>query len=80
MAFLGLLVSTNDIKLNPGKAKAICTWPKLTTLIELGNFIGLLQLFPCFGKTLSARAKLLTDFTRNVLEFGDEVQNVMIRS
>ena len=41
MAFLGHVVSKDDIQVDPKKIEAIIDWPRPTTVTEVRSFLGL---------------------------------------
>ena len=40
MEYLGVIVSHNKVKMDPGKIKAVKEWPTLTTVKEVQQFLG----------------------------------------
>ena len=62
--FLGLIVGTEGVRVNPEKAEVLRTWPRPETLTELRSFLGLLQFFRRFIKSFSGIAAPLTNLTR----------------
>lgn len=57
--FLGLLVGKKGVLVNHAKKEVVRTYPKPKTLIELGNFIGILKFFRHFIRDFSAIASPL---------------------
>ena len=65
MAFLGHVVSKDDIQVNPKKIEAILEWPKPTIVIEVRSFLGLTSSYRRFVKDLPKIAVPLTRLTLN---------------
>ena len=64
MDFLGLLIGTNGIKVNPKKVDILKTWPKPESVTDLRSFLGLLQFFRRFIPKFGEVAAPLTDLTK----------------
>lgn len=48
MAFLGHVISGEDISMDPGKVKAIVSWCKPAAVIEVHSFLGLASYYQRF--------------------------------
>lgn len=62
--FLGLLVGSDGIRVNPDKVEILKTWPKPESVTELRSLLDLLQFFRRFIPDFSKIASPLTDLTR----------------
>ncbi|KAK9416117.1 putative Reverse transcriptase [Seiridium unicorne] len=58
--YLGLIISTSGIKMDPGKVSAITEWESPTTLKDLQRFIGFANYYRRFIKGFSSIARPLT--------------------
>jgi hypothetical protein len=67
--YLGFIVSTEGIKMNPGKVKAILEWPEPTTVKETQSFLGFANFYRRFVKDYSRVATPLTNLTRKDQKF-----------
>ncbi|GJX22549.1 putative nucleotidyltransferase, ribonuclease H [Tanacetum coccineum] len=81
VAFLGHIVSTNGIIMDPSKVEAITKWPRPTTVIEVRSFLGLAGYYRCFVEGFSRLALPLTQLMRKEAQRDDGelwaiVQNV----
>ena len=53
VAFLGHVVSKDDIQVDPQKIKAVIDWPRPTTVTEVRSFLGLAGYYRRFMKEFS---------------------------
>ena len=71
VAFLGHVVSTDGIQVDPKKMEAILEWPRLTIVIEVKYFLSLAGYYRRLMKEFSKIAAPLTRLTQeNVNLFG----------
>ena len=63
MAFLGHMVSKDDIQVDPKKIEAITEWPRPTMVTEVRSFLGLAGYYKRFIKDFSKKAVSLTRLT-----------------
>ena len=64
ISFLGMIVGSGGIQVDPKKIDVVKKWPKPTTLTEVRSFVGLMQFFRRFIKNFSKLAYPLTDLTK----------------
>ena len=62
--YLGLIVSTEKIKMNPAKVATICNWDRPTCVKEIRSFIGFYNFYWQFIYTFSNVASLLNAITK----------------
>ena len=62
--FLGYIVTTEGLKMDPAKVKAVRDWPLPTTVKETQSFLGFANFYRRFIKGYSLMVKPLTDLTR----------------
>jgi hypothetical protein len=62
--FLGAIVTTNGIKMDPKKVEAIQNWPVPQTVKEIQAFLGLCNYYRRFIKQYSHLATALTELTK----------------
>ena len=62
--YLGLVISTNGIKMNPTKVEAICTWNTPTSVKEMHSIIGFCNFYCRFIQGFSKIANELNALTR----------------
>nr|GEZ64603.1 hypothetical protein [Tanacetum cinerariifolium] len=67
VAFLGHIVSADDITMDPAKVEAITKWPKLKTVTEIRSFLGLAGYYRRFMERFSRLALPLTKLMRKGL-------------
>jgi hypothetical protein len=58
--FLGHVISTEGISMNPRKVKAILKWKRPTNMIEIHSFIGLARYYQRFIERFSTIAIPMT--------------------
>ena len=64
IAFLGHIVSGEDIAVDPEKVKAVKEWPVPRTVTEIRSFLGLAGYYRKFIKDFSKIARALTNLTK----------------
>jgi hypothetical protein len=69
VAFLGHIVTTEGIRMDPEKIKAILEWPTPKTVTEVQAFHGLANYYRQFIPRFSDMAKPLTNLTKKDQEF-----------
>ncbi|XP_019256257.1 PREDICTED: uncharacterized protein LOC109234643 [Nicotiana attenuata] len=69
VAFLGHVVSSEGIKVDPQKIEAIKNWPRPTTPIEIRSFLGLAGYYRRFVKGFSSPTAPLTKLTQKAVKF-----------
>ncbi|XP_073225614.1 uncharacterized protein [Cicer arietinum] len=69
VAFLGHVVSKNEIGVDPSKVEAVHNWPRPTTVKEIQSFLGLSGYYRCFVKDFSKMTSTLTRLTQKKVEF-----------
>ena len=70
MAFLGHVVSKDDIQVDPKKIEAVIDWPRPTTVTEVRSFLGLAGYYRRFVKDFSKIAAPLTRLTQKNVRFN----------
>ena len=70
MAFLGHVISTDGIQVDPKKIEAILDWPRPTTVIEVRSFLGLTSYYRRFVKDFSKLAVPLARLTQKNVKFN----------
>ena len=68
LAFLGHLVSAGQIKMDPGKVKAMTDWPVPKNVSEVKGFLGLLNYYRRFIQHFAHIALPLTELTKADVE------------
>ncbi|GJV62703.1 putative nucleotidyltransferase, ribonuclease H [Tanacetum coccineum] len=69
VAFLGHIVSADDIIMDPSKVEAITKWPRPTTVTEVRSFLGLAGYYRRFVEGFSRLALPLTQLMRKGEKF-----------
>ncbi|XP_070057403.1 uncharacterized protein [Nicotiana tomentosiformis] len=69
VTFLGHVVSSEGIKVDPQKIAAVKNWQRPTTPTEIRNFLGLAGYYKTFAEGFSTLASLLTKFTHKAIKF-----------
>ena len=63
--YLGLIISTEGLKMDPNKIDAVLEWPTPRVLKDVQGFIGFANFYRRYIERFSLLAKPLTDLTRN---------------
>ncbi|XP_070049821.1 uncharacterized protein [Nicotiana tomentosiformis] len=69
MAFLGYVVSSEGIKVDPKKTEAVQSWPRPTTATEIRSFLGLAGYYRWFIEGFSSIVAPLTRLTKKGAPF-----------
>ena len=69
VVFLGHVVSSRGITVDPAKIEAVMKWPKLTTVTEVRSFSGPTEYYRRFVQDFSKISSALTQLTKNVKSF-----------
>lgn len=69
MAFLGHIVSGDGIRVDAQKIEAVKNWPKLTSLIDIKSFLGLVGYYYRFVERFSSLSAPLTKPTKKKVKF-----------
>ncbi|PKA48303.1 putative mitochondrial protein [Apostasia shenzhenica] len=69
VTFLGHIISSSGIAVDPSKLEAITDWPKPTTVTEVRNFFGLDGYYRRFVEGFSKIALPLTQLTKKTVRF-----------
>ena len=69
VAYLGLIVTTTGIKMNPKKVDTVLNWPPLTDVKDIQSFLGFANFYRRFIYDFSKLAAPLTAMTRKNTEF-----------
>ena len=74
--FLGLIISTEGIKMDPAKVEAVKEWPAPTTVKHVQAFLGFCNFYRRFIKNFGGIAQPLTKLTKkdNTFEWTAECQ------
>ncbi|XP_070029718.1 uncharacterized protein [Nicotiana sylvestris] len=75
VAFLGHVVSSEGIKVNPQKTEAVKNWPRPTTPTEIRSFLGLAGYYRRFVEGFYSLAALLTKLTQKAVKFQWQLKN-----
>src|SRR5205807_6985108 len=72
--FLGMIVSSDGIKMDEPKVKAVLNWPMPTNIRQVRAFLGLGNFYHHFIKDYAILARPLTDLTRKdkAFTFGEK--------
>jgi hypothetical protein len=71
LLYLGHIISSNGVRVDPKKIKAIVDWPPLMNLSQLKGFFGLCGLYKGFVKGFSQIAAPLIDLTKEAFSWSD---------
>ncbi|KAL0556889.1 hypothetical protein IC582_005406 [Cucumis melo] len=69
VTFLGHVVSSEGVSVDPAKIEAVTSWPRPSTVSEIRSFLGLAGYYRRFVEELSRIASLLTQMTRKGTPF-----------
>ncbi|XP_022946904.1 uncharacterized protein LOC111450846 [Cucurbita moschata] len=64
VAFLGHVVSSRGITVDPAKIEAVMKWPRQTTVTEVRSFLGLVRYYRRFVQDFSKISSALTQLTK----------------
>ena len=64
VAFLGHVVSSNEVTVDPSKVEAVNCWSRPTNVTEIHNFLGLAGYYRRFVQDFSKIASALTHLTK----------------
>lgn len=67
--FLGYVVSTNGVSIDPQKIKAVVIWKRHTTAMKVRSFLSLVGYYKCFVEDFSKLALPLIAVTRKNAKF-----------
>ena len=72
--FLSMIVSHDEIKMDPEKVNAILKWPELMNVKQVCTFLGLSSFYRCFIKDYAIISHPMVDLTckDTVFNFGDD--------
>lgn len=80
VAFLGNIVSSGGIKVDPQKTEVVKKWPRPATLTNIRSFLGLVGYYTRFVESFSSIAALLTRLTQKKVRFyGPRLVKVVLR-
>ncbi|KAA0061226.1 pol protein [Cucumis melo var. makuwa] len=69
VTFLGHVVSSEGVSVDPAKIEAVTSWPRPSTVSEIRSFLGLAGYYKKFVEDFSRIASRLTQFTRKGTPF-----------
>ncbi|KAL0554620.1 hypothetical protein IC582_008546 [Cucumis melo] len=69
VTFLGHVVSSEGVSVDPAKIEAVTSWPRLSTVSEIRSFLGLANYYRRFVEDFSRLASPLTQLTRKGTPF-----------
>ncbi|KAL4017120.1 hypothetical protein IC575_024794 [Cucumis melo] len=69
VTFLGHVVSSEGVSVDPAKIEAVTSWPRPSTVSEIRSFLGLAGYYNKFVEDFSRIASPLTQFTRKGTPF-----------
>jgi hypothetical protein len=70
VAFLGHVISTRGVSVDPGKVNEVLNWMPLTSVSEIQNFLGLTDYYRHFIKDFSKIAKPITRLLEKSKDFN----------
>ena len=69
MRFLGHVVSTLGVSVNPEKVEAVMSWERPKSIFEIRSFLGLVGYYRRFIEDFSRLAAPMMRLTRNEVKF-----------
>ena len=69
--YLGLIITTSGVRMDPEKISTVTNWPPLTTIKELQKFLGFANFYRRFISGYSRIARPLTDLLKGKVWSGD---------
>ena len=69
VAFLGHVVSSKGVMVDPSKVEAVSSWPRPTSVTEIRSFLGLAGYYRRFVQDFSKIASALTRLTKKGVDF-----------
>ena len=69
MSFLGHVVSSDGISVDPTKIEVVTSWPRSSTVSDVCSFLGLVGYYRRFMEDFSRIASPLTQFTEKGTPF-----------
>jgi len=69
VAFLGHMISGEEISVDPTKIEVVINWPRPTTVTEIRSFLGLTRYYRRFMEGFSTLASPLTRLSKNEEKF-----------
>ena len=69
VAFLGVILSVDGLRMDPKKIQVIVDWARPTNLKEVQAFVGFVNFYRRFIRDFSKKAKALTRMTKKLVEF-----------
>ena len=70
VVFLGYVVTSQGIEVDPAKIEAISSWPPPKTVTQVRSFLGLVGFYKCFVKDFSSIAAPLNELTKKHVPLG----------
>ncbi len=64
VSFLGFIVSSGNVQMDPGKIQAVLNWPQSCSVKEVQRFLGFANFYRRFIRNFSAIAEPLTTLTK----------------